>query len=357
MAARLLGDDPADLGRPGEVDSPRRRMGDQFVNDVLRVLGCIRDEVDHARRQAGVDQCADDRRVGAGAELGGFEDDSVRVRQRCRDRARREDHRRVPRRDPDDHAGGRPDSHRELAGNVRRDHLADEAVSLRRRLAQHPGRELDVEHSPAEHAAGLLGHDPGDLLLALHQQVRGLRQDRAPDRRRAPRPLRERGAGRVSRGVGVLATCGGRPPNLIAGIREALLVLAPRLRTRPAPTNQQLLVGKVDRRHLALLRGSFNPPAERYGFRARYGPLCAQRYDCGPCAACRQRRAPESAGPCRVAHAPAARRGTVPGDRAKCRVSQLGAGNPPRAAPGARARTTPRRRSTRSNCRRASPSS
>ena len=241
-------------------------MGDQLVDDVLRVLGCVRDEVDHAGRQTGVDERRDDRGVSAGAELGGVQHDRVRVRQRRRDRARREDRRRVPRRDPDDHAGGRAHPHRELPGDVGGDHLADQAVRLRRRFAQHPGRELDVEHCPAEHATGLLGDDPRDLRLTLHQQIRRLVENLAPHRRRAPRPLRERCAGRVGRGLRVLATGGGRPPDLVAGVREPLLVLASRLRARPAPTDQQFLMGKVHRRHLALLRGSFNPLAERYGF-------------------------------------------------------------------------------------------
>ena len=59
-------------------------------------------------RQSGVDERVDDGRVSARAELGGLQDDRVRVRQRRRDRASGEDHRRVPRRDPDDDAGRAP---------------------------------------------------------------------------------------------------------------------------------------------------------------------------------------------------------------------------------------------------------
>ena len=38
VAAGQLGDDPADLGRAGEVDAPDRRMRDQRLDDLRRVL-------------------------------------------------------------------------------------------------------------------------------------------------------------------------------------------------------------------------------------------------------------------------------------------------------------------------------
>jgi hypothetical protein len=93
-------------------------MRDQLVDHVGGVLGRIGDQVDHARRQARVEQRVDDRSVRARANLGSLQHDRVRVGQWRRHRASGQDHGGVPRRDADDHPGGLPDPHRELAGHV-----------------------------------------------------------------------------------------------------------------------------------------------------------------------------------------------------------------------------------------------
>ena len=68
VAAGLLGDDPADLGRPGEVDPPGGRVGDQLVDDVGGVGRVVGDQVDDARRAAPASWSArDDRGVRARA--------------------------------------------------------------------------------------------------------------------------------------------------------------------------------------------------------------------------------------------------------------------------------------------------
>jgi hypothetical protein len=154
-------------------------MGDQLVDDRAGVGRLVDDQVHHTRRHARVLERRGDRGVGTRALLGGFEHHGVAVRQRRRHGAGAEDHRRVPRRDPEHHAGRLAHAHREQARDVGRDHLADQAVRLGGRLAEHPGGERAVEHAPSERAAGLLGHDRRDLLRALLEHVGGASEQRA----------------------------------------------------------------------------------------------------------------------------------------------------------------------------------
>ncbi len=249
MLASLLGDDPPHLRGAGEVDPPRRRVCDQLIHDVSRILGTVSDQIDHAARKTRVYQRLDDRRVRAGADLGRLQDDRVGVRERGGERASAEDRGRVPGRYPHHHAGRRPDAHRQLARHVGRDHLANEPVRLGGCLSQHAGGQLNVEHSPAEDAAGLFGDDPGDLLLAFHEQVGSLAEDLAPHRRCAARPLGESGGGGLDRGARILAAGGGRRPNFVARVRERLTVGLARPGAGPLAPDQQPLQGPVGRRH------------------------------------------------------------------------------------------------------------
>ena len=227
--------------RAGEVHAPHRRMGDQLVDHVGRVLGRVDDQVDRAGRQPGVDERAHDRGVRARALLGRLQHDRVAVGQRRRDRARGEDHRRVPRRHPDHHAGGLAHAHRERAGHVGRDHLADDGVGLRRRLAQHPRREVAVEHAPPERAADLLGHD--------RRRCRARRSisrsaARLSSVRRSPargtRPAGERVARRLDRPPRVLAPRRRRDRHGLA--REAGRCARTCRRPRPPPTRRRSAV-------------------------------------------------------------------------------------------------------------------
>jgi hypothetical protein len=59
------------------------------------VFWTVGDQIDHARRQAGVRQCVDDRPDRARAYLGSLQDDGVGVGQRGRDCPRAQDRRRV----------------------------------------------------------------------------------------------------------------------------------------------------------------------------------------------------------------------------------------------------------------------
>ena len=52
VPAAVLGDDPADPGRAGEVDAPDGRVVDQRLDDLRGVVRRIGDDVDDALRQA-----------------------------------------------------------------------------------------------------------------------------------------------------------------------------------------------------------------------------------------------------------------------------------------------------------------
>ena len=171
LRAALLGDDPADLRRAGEVDPPGAGMGDQRLDHLGGVAGIVGQVVDDSLGRAGVLDAANDLGVRPGAELGALQDHGVAVAERRRDRPRAEDHRGVPRRDADHDARGLAASKGHRAGDVGGDHLAGDRIGLGAGLTHHPAGELAVEHPPAEGAAGLLGDDRGDLLGPLLDQV------------------------------------------------------------------------------------------------------------------------------------------------------------------------------------------
>jgi hypothetical protein len=109
-------------------------------------------------------------------------------------------------------------------------------------LTQHPGREHDVEHAPAEGSARLLRDHRCQLLLALLHDLSGALQNRAALRKRSLRPGPE---GRV-RGVNgtarvIHAGRGGNRGNL-TGVRVDDLIGGPRSGRGPFAANQQLLL-------------------------------------------------------------------------------------------------------------------
>ena len=182
---------------------------DQLVGDALRLAGRVGDDVEDARREAGLgedlapEQPADLRRP-----LGRLQDDGVAERERRGDRARGEDQRGVPRCDRTDDADRAADSHREGA-RVGRDHLAERRVRERGRLTEETGDEMHLEHPEAEGAARLAGEHRDDLVLARLEHVGGAEEDALAHRRRRLRPLDERLGRRLDRLARIGAAAGG----------------------------------------------------------------------------------------------------------------------------------------------------
>ena len=166
--------------------------------------------------------------------------DGVAVGERRRDRARAKDHRCVPGCDADDHAGGLAHGAHALAGDVRVDLLIDQP-GLRRRLAQHPGGEPDVEHAPAERAAGLIGHDLGELGRALVQQLGAPSQDLAAPGDRCLGPILECGRGGVDRQPRVLGPAAAAAPTASPVYGKCWSYVRPSAHVRPRAADQQLL--------------------------------------------------------------------------------------------------------------------
>ena len=106
------------------------------------------------------DQPADYRRP-----LRRLEDDRVAEHERRRDRACREDQRRVPGRDRADDADRPAQAHRERARHVGGDDLPDRRVRGAGRLPEEARDEVHLEHAEAEAAAGLAREQLDDLVL------------------------------------------------------------------------------------------------------------------------------------------------------------------------------------------------
>ncbi len=137
MAAGLLGDDRADVARAGEVDAAHGRMCDQLVHHLGGVGRVVGDQVRDACGNAGLLEALDDRALRARRQLRGLHHDRVAVGKRRGDRARAEDHGRVPGSDADDHAGRLAHRPHALAGDVRADLLVMHGGGVDARLAQH----------------------------------------------------------------------------------------------------------------------------------------------------------------------------------------------------------------------------
>jgi hypothetical protein len=119
-----------------------------------RILRRVADDVDDARREAGVDEDLADQAVQGRAQLGRFQDHRIAAGERHRDRARAEDDRGVPGRDADHHAAGLAHAHGQRAGHVGGNDFAADLGRHGGRLAQHVGRQRHVELVPHRGAAG-----------------------------------------------------------------------------------------------------------------------------------------------------------------------------------------------------------
>jgi hypothetical protein len=137
---------------------------------------------------------------GARALLRRLQHNRVAVSERRSHGADAEDHRRVPRCDPDDD----PDrlAHRlcALSRDVRGDRLLVRCrVGVIGVVREHPGAELHVEHAPPQSAVRLLGDEGRDRSLTLHQELGSALQQTPPLARRHRRPLWKRPLGRLHR--------------------------------------------------------------------------------------------------------------------------------------------------------------
>ena len=196
---RDLRDDAADPRRAGEIDPAHGGMADQHFDQGRGVFRRVGDDVEDARRQAGVAQAFGDQPMRARADFGGLQHHGVAAGQRQRDGADAEDDRRVPRRHAQHHARGLANGHGDAARLVRGDDFAGNLRGHGGRLAQHAGGEVDVEAGPAGGRPGFGRHQLDELRGLRRQKIGGFQQDRAPGIRAGGGPGREGGCGGVGR--------------------------------------------------------------------------------------------------------------------------------------------------------------
>ena len=208
-----------DDGHVGMADDPVPHLAAEAVN-----------EVDDARRHAGLEQQLDEALREHRRVVRGLEDDGVAADERRHDLPRGDRDREVPRRDHADDADRRPDAHVELVRKLGRRRVPEQAAALAGHVVAHVDRFLDVAAGLGEHLPHLARHQVRELGLVLgderaepEQDLAALRRrHEAPARRTPPSPPRPHGrrrprstAGRRrparrSRGCGSRRSCSSR---------------------------------------------------------------------------------------------------------------------------------------------------
>ena len=153
------------------------------------------DEVDDARREAGLGHQLHEER-GAVRRVGGrLEDDGVAGDERRHHLPAGDRDREVPGGDDPGDPDRLADAHRPLVGELGGDGVAEHPAALAGHQEGDVDRFLDVAARLGEDLAHLAGHGPGQALLVLrHQGAEGV-EDLAALRRRRPLPHRLGGAG------------------------------------------------------------------------------------------------------------------------------------------------------------------
>ena len=174
VAAARWADVRADFAGAGEADGADVGVLDERVAGGAAAAA---DDVDDARRQAGVDQrlhevVDGERRVG-----GGLDDAGVAGDERGKELPAGDGHGEVPRRDEADDADGHADAHGELVLQLGGRGLAEEAAAFAGDVKGFVDGFLHVAAGFGEDLAHFAGHVAGVLLLALLQEDAGADED------------------------------------------------------------------------------------------------------------------------------------------------------------------------------------
>jgi hypothetical protein len=221
-------DDPAHARRASEVHAPHGRVRDQPLDDRRRILRRVRDHVDDAVAEPRVVQHAADQPVHARTSFEAFST-TVLPHASGIARARREDHRRIPRRDPEHHAARLAHGHRDAARHVGRNHRAVDLRRHRGGLAQHVGGEHHVEAVPVRHRAGFRAAGLDEFAGACVHPVGRRQQPAAALGRRQRRP---RGNARAA-----AATAASASASVAAAARDATCPVAGSIRSNVPPSD------------------------------------------------------------------------------------------------------------------------
>ncbi len=213
--------------RPGERDQPHRGLRDQVFGDLGRLA---EHQVQHARRQPGVDEGLHELHRAGRRLLRRLQDDRAPGGQRAADLAGRRAHREVPRRERGHHADRLAQhgmAHAGLAG----DDAAIQAPPLLRVPFEDLAAPQDFELRLRDRLALLQGHRGGHLIGPLAHRLHGAENDLGP--------LGGRGAGPdlepfLGRGQGIVEILAGRVRHdaedaFIRRVDDRLTVAAPPL--------------------------------------------------------------------------------------------------------------------------------
>jgi ParB family chromosome partitioning protein len=227
----------ADLGRARERDAPHVGMADERVADDRAVAG---HDVQHAVRHARLGEDARDLERRERRRRGRLGDDRVAAGQRRRDLRAEQRQREVVRRDRG------ADAHRAahdltVGGAERGRQLLVGAAHLRRRLGvvADPVREVrDLARRLHERLALLRGQHAGEVLRALLDERRCLREDRRAVLGVGRRPLGERALRRLDGEVDVGGVAARDARDDVLGRRVDDLDLLVRAGLAPLPADQ-----------------------------------------------------------------------------------------------------------------------
>ncbi len=178
MFCGLSGDDLADMGGAGEIDTADGRMGNKGCDDFRCILGCIGNDIDHTGREARIVECLDDQVMNAGAGFGRTQNNRVaagKCRCYC---AHAQNDRCIPRRHAKHHANRLAHGHGNDAGFVGRDDFAGNLCCERGSFAQHTGPKMDIKTRPRGSCPGFFKHETGELIGPAFHQVCRLVQKR-----------------------------------------------------------------------------------------------------------------------------------------------------------------------------------
>jgi hypothetical protein len=175
--ARALGENPAGGRGAGEVDAPDLGPVEELVRDRDGLARRVRDDVQHAGREAGILQDLRDQQPGRyRGLLRRLEHHGVAEGQRVDHGAPGENLGAVPRRDAGDHAERAAQRQRERSGDVGPDHLPGGQVGPVGGLPQQPDRGQHLEPGEAGRAARLGGEQRDDLVPAPLYGVGGAQE-------------------------------------------------------------------------------------------------------------------------------------------------------------------------------------
>ncbi len=176
------------MKRPAAAWPTVRPTSDEPVKEMAWTWGCSTmrvadvgagsgDEVDDARRNAGIDKGLDEVQRGERGVVGGLDDAGIAANQRGQELPGGDGHGEVPGGDHAADADGQADGHGEFVAQLGGGGDAEEAAAFAGHVEGGVDGFLNVATGFGEHFAHLARHVPGVLLLAIDENLTGAVED------------------------------------------------------------------------------------------------------------------------------------------------------------------------------------